>query len=89
MLYELPDSTRVFVGHDYPTPDRPLRFETTIGEAKQKNAHIRPDTTSAEFVALRTGRDQRLSPPRLIDPSLRTNIAAGRVWRAGKSDTRT
>jgi len=81
-LYELPDSTRVFVCHDYGKPadggsGREPACETTIGEQKRNNIHVREYTSEAEFVALREARDATLAAPALIIPSLQVNLRAG------------
>ncbi len=78
-LYELPDETRVFVGHDYQPAGRPLAWETTIGESKEKNIQLRAGTSQSEFVAFRQARDATLSAPRLLFPSIQVNIAAGEL----------
>lgn len=78
-LYTLPDSTRVFVGHDYQPGGRALAFETTIGEEKKSNIQLKQETTEAEFVKFRQGRDATLSAPRLLLPSIQVNIAAGEL----------
>jgi glyoxylase-like metal-dependent hydrolase (beta-lactamase superfamily II) len=76
-LYTLPDSTRVFVGHDYLPGGRELRFETTIGESKQNNIHLNDRTSESEYIQLRETRDASLFPPRLLIPSIQMNIDAG------------
>lgn len=76
-LYELPDATRVFVGHDYQPNGRPLRYETTIGEEKAANVQLRADTPREQFVAWRTARDKTLNLPNLLFQSLQVNIRAG------------
>lgn len=78
-LYELPDATRVFVGHDYPADGQGPDCETTIGRQKASNIHLRATTTDAEFVALRTARDRTLPPPASWIPALQVNIRAGRL----------
>ncbi len=78
-LYDLPDETRVFVGHDYQPGGRPVAYETTIGRSKRDNPQLRAATTEAEFVAMRTGRDRTLQPPRLLYPSVQINIDGGRL----------
>lgn len=78
-LYLLPDTTRVFVGHDYQPDGRPLRFETTIGASKRQNVQLRAATTRDEFVRMRTARDETLSQPRLLYPSVQVNIDGGRM----------
>lgn len=81
-LYELPDATRVFVGHDYQPGGRPLRFETTIAESKKENVQLNSATNEADFVAFRNARDATLSAPRLLYPSVQVNIAAGELPEA-------
>ncbi len=76
-LFELPDATRVFVCHDYRPGGRDLRFETTIGEQKRSNIHLREGISEAEFVATREKRDATLAMPRLILPAIQVNIRAG------------
>jgi glyoxylase-like metal-dependent hydrolase (beta-lactamase superfamily II) len=78
-LYHLPDSTRVFVGHDYQPGGRSPRYETTIGRSKALNAQLRNDTTRADFVKTRTERDAKLGAPRLLYPSVQVNVNAGRL----------
>ena len=76
-IYKLPDHIQIYVGHDYPK-NRSLSFVSNIGEQKQKNIHIKVETTMQDFVKLRTERDKTLSPPKLMEPSIRANIEAGR-----------
>ncbi len=78
-LYHLPDTTRVFVGHDYLPEGRALAFETTIGESKRKNIQLRAETTRADFVHARKARDATLRPPKLLFPSVQINVNAGRL----------
>ncbi|MBC7713192.1 MAG: MBL fold metallo-hydrolase [Rhizobacter sp.] len=76
-LYKLPDSTIVFVGHDYQPGGRELRFETTIGASKKLNAHLKEETKRENFIKFRETRDKTLSAPRLLTQSLKVNICAG------------
>ncbi|AKT38133.1 MBL fold metallo-hydrolase [Chondromyces crocatus] len=76
-LYALPDTTRVFVGHDYQPNGRPLRYETTIGASKKRNVQLCASTPREAFVKLRTQRDATLAPPRLLYPSVQVNVDAG------------
>ena len=78
-LYELPDATRVFVGHDYQPNGRLLAFESTIGAEKRKNLQLRVETTKEDFVRFRNQRDATLDPPRLLFPSVQINVDAGRL----------
>lgn len=77
-LYQLPDETRVFVCHDYLPLDRQeYQWETTLGEQKKRNVHLRLDTSREDFIALRQARDATLAMPVLILPSIQINIRAG------------
>ncbi|MGM0575426.1 MAG: MBL fold metallo-hydrolase [Myxococcota bacterium] len=78
-LYTLPESTRVFVGHDYLPGGRELKYETTIGESKERNVQLRAGTSRTDFVNFRRDRDATLEAPRLILQSLQVNIDAGRM----------
>lgn len=78
-LFALPDQTRVFVCHDYQPGGRALRCETTIGEQRRANVHVRDGVPESEFVAMRTARDATLAVPALILPSVQVNIRAGEL----------
>ncbi|MEK2687697.1 MBL fold metallo-hydrolase [Bdellovibrio sp. GT3] len=78
-IYTLPDTTRVFVCHDYQPEGRELKFQTTVGEEKEKNIQLKEDTTKEEFVAFRKNRDTALSAPKLLLPSIQINIRAGHL----------
>ncbi|UYB53260.1 MBL fold metallo-hydrolase [Xanthomonas sp. AM6] len=78
-LYALPESTRVFVCHDYGAGGRAVACETSIGAQRRGNIHVRDGVDEAAFVALRQARDATLAAPRLMQPSVRANIQAGRT----------
>ena len=78
-LYALPESTRVFVGHDYQPGGRAPQWESTIAEEKVRNTQLRADTSREAFVAFRKARDAQLAPPTLIFQSLQCNIDAGQL----------
>ncbi|MFG5383508.1 MBL fold metallo-hydrolase [Yoonia sp. R2-816] len=79
-ILALPDETKVFVGHDYKAPGRDkFAWETTVGEQKALNVHIGAGRPMEEFVAMRNERDAGLGMPRLILPSLQTNMRAGQL----------
>lgn len=84
-LYNLPNETKVFTGHDYQPNGRELQFETTIGESKERNIHLRQETTEDNFIKLRTERDKSLAAPKLLLPSVQINIAAGEFPPADKN----
>lgn len=76
-LYNLPDETRVFVGHDYLPNGRAVAWETTIGKSKANNPQLKAETSKEDFVKFRTERDATLRAPRLLFPSVQVNIGAG------------
>jgi glyoxylase-like metal-dependent hydrolase (beta-lactamase superfamily II) len=78
-LYELPDATRVFLCHDYPAAGVEAVAETSIAAQKAGNTQLRAETSEAEYVAFRAGRDATLAAPRLLYPSLQVNIRAGKL----------
>lgn len=78
-LLTLPEQTRVFVCHDYPGDRREYACETTVGEQKHHNIHIRDGVSEAEFVRMREARDATLEMPRLILPSVQVNVRGGRM----------
>jgi glyoxylase-like metal-dependent hydrolase (beta-lactamase superfamily II) len=79
-LYKLPDSTRVFVGHDYKANNtREAKWESTIGEEKAANIQLRAETKKEEYKEMRDKRDATLSAPRLLLPSIQVNIDAGKL----------
>ncbi|MBL6839940.1 MAG: MBL fold metallo-hydrolase [Rhodobacteraceae bacterium] len=79
-ILELPDDTRIFVGHDYKAPGRDnYAWETTVGEQKKKNIHIKSGKSKDDFVKLRDERDAKLAMPKLILPSLQVNMRAGNM----------
>ena len=87
-LYQLPDRTKVYTGHDYMPNGRALQFVSTIGEEKKKNIHVKLDTLKKDFVAFRKDRDKTLSAPRLLLPSVQVNIDAGHLPEAENNGTR-
>jgi glyoxylase-like metal-dependent hydrolase (beta-lactamase superfamily II) len=77
-LYAFPNSTRVFVGHDYPNK-RGFQYQTTIGQSKAFNCDLPNGVSQEEFVAKIQKRDSALPAPRLLFPSLQVNINAGQL----------
>jgi glyoxylase-like metal-dependent hydrolase (beta-lactamase superfamily II) len=78
-LYELPDTTKVYTGHDYLPNGRSLRFMAPLAEEKNQNIHLKANTTEQEFVNFRTARDRTLTAPKLLLPSIQVNVDAGRL----------
>ena len=78
-LLALPDETRLFVCHDYGPGGRAIAHETTIGEQRRANIHVRDGIDEAAFVAMRQTRDATLAMPVLLLPAVQVNIRAGRL----------
>ncbi len=78
-LYALPETTRLFVCHDYQPGGRPLAWQTTVAEQKRQNVQIHGGTTREEYIAFREERDAGLEAPTLILPSIQVNIRAGEL----------
>jgi len=78
-ILTLPDTTRVFVCHDYQPDGRDVEWETTVKAQREANIHIREGITEDEFVARREARDATLKMPKLIMPSIQVNMRAGHM----------
>jgi len=87
-LYNLPDDTRVMVGHDYPPEGREVEWEATIGTHKATNKMLRHGQTEAEFVSARSARDATLAAPRLLFQSVQVNVDGGRLPRPDENEIR-
>lgn len=79
-IYQLPEETKIFVGHDYQPNGRALSYQSSVSEQKRQNIHIRADTSKEDFVQFRTNRDKKLSPPKLLWPSIQININGGQLF---------
>lgn len=76
-LFELADGTRLFMCHDYKSPGRDdYCYQTTVGEERMHNIHIGQGIAEADFVALRIARDETLSQPKRLLPSVQINMQA-------------
>ena len=85
-VLSLPPETRLFVGHDYlPAGRETFRWESTVGEQREQNIHVRDGVSEDEFVAMREARDATLAAPTLILPSLQVNIRGGALPAASPS----
>lgn len=78
-IIALPDSTRVFTGHDYQPGGRLPLWESTVFEQRTKNTHLVKSRTEQKFIELREARDRMLPMPMLILHALQVNIRAGRL----------
>jgi glyoxylase-like metal-dependent hydrolase (beta-lactamase superfamily II) len=87
-LYALPDTTRVFVGHDYQPGGREVKWETTIGDEKQNNIQLKATTSEDEFIQFRAARDKTLAAPKLLFQSVQVNIDAGKMPKPNEDKKR-
>ncbi|MBX3498012.1 MAG: MBL fold metallo-hydrolase [Alphaproteobacteria bacterium] len=88
-LLSLPPETRLFMCHDYKAPGRnTYAWETTVGEQRARNVHVRDGVDQAAFVAMRKQRDATLAAPVLLLPSIQVNMRAGRLPPADANGTR-
>jgi len=87
-IYSLPDETRLFLCHDYlPEGRDEYVWETTVAEQKSQNIHVAMDKSKDTFIEMRTTRDAKLGMPKLIIPSIQTNIRAGHLPNAEDNGT--
>ena len=77
----------MFMCHDYPPESREHACETTVGEQRRSNIHLKDGISEEEFVKMRTERDATLDMPRLILPSIQVNIRAGQMPPAEDNGT--
>ena len=79
-LLSLPEETRLFLCHDYKAPGRDeFAWETTVGQQRRENVHVKDGVSEDEFVEMRTTRDKTLAMPNLIMPSVQVNIRGGHL----------
>ncbi len=88
VLYQLPDETKVWVGHDYQPNGRAMLCESTIGAQKADNIQLSAKTTVEDFVAFRETRDAGLATPRLLYASIQVNIDGGHLPTANSEGKR-
>ena len=80
-LLRLPETTRVFVCHDYQPNGRSLQYVASIKTHRDHNVHVNDTVSEASFVTMRCQRDAGLDPPKLMLPSLQVNVRGGTLPR--------
>jgi glyoxylase-like metal-dependent hydrolase (beta-lactamase superfamily II) len=78
-LLSLPESTRIFLCHDYPGEGLVPQYLTSPADLRDNNIHLKGGVTLEQFVEMRETRDATLKAPKLLEPSLRANIRAGHL----------
>jgi len=77
-ILQLPDETRLFIGHDYGTDYRSEpAWESTVAEQRRHNVHIGGGISKDAFIETRTRRDSTLSLPDRMLHVLQMNLRAG------------
>lgn len=83
-LFSLPAHYKIYIGHDYPSPDsRSPQPYTTVADQKRLNKHLKDGTTKEQFVNWRQEHDSGLAEPKLLHQALQVNVRAGRMPRDG------
>jgi len=79
-IFALPDTTRIFLCHDYKAAGRDeFAHETTVAAERRGNIHVHDGVSEADFVAMRTLRDAGLPMPQLILPAVQVNMRGGHL----------
>jgi glyoxylase-like metal-dependent hydrolase (beta-lactamase superfamily II) len=78
-ILALPETTRLFVGHDYRPNGREPLWEATVAQHRAANIHVKDGVSEAEFVRLRTERDKTLPLPDRMLHALQVNLRGGRL----------
>jgi glyoxylase-like metal-dependent hydrolase (beta-lactamase superfamily II) len=81
-VLSLPSEMRLFMCHDYGPDGRGIKWETSVGEQREFNIHVKDGISEDAFVAMREARDKTLGMPKLIIPSLQVNMKAGELPKA-------
>lgn len=82
-IMELPDETRLFVGHDYGSDARKdPAWESTVAVQRRCNVHIGGGVSEEEYVKLREERDESLGLPDRMLFALQYNLLGGRLPEA-------
>ncbi|UWQ22437.1 MBL fold metallo-hydrolase [Jannaschia sp. W003] len=79
-ILALPESTRLFIGHDYPGDDRDApEWEATVAEHLERNVHVKRGTDRDAWIAKREKRDATLALPDRMLAALQVNLRAGQL----------
>ncbi|KPP81870.1 MAG: Zn-dependent hydrolase [Rhodobacteraceae bacterium HLUCCO07] len=78
-ILDLPDDTRLYVGHDYPDEAAAPEYMATVAEHRLSNRHVKDGIGKAEFIASRRARDATLPLPARMLAALQVNIRGGHL----------
>lgn len=87
-ILSMPDSTKLYMCHDYGPNGRDYHYLTTVKEERERNIHVNEKVDQGEFVKMRSERDATLDMPTLILPSVQINMRAGELPPAEPNGTR-
>lgn len=77
-LLDLPDTYRMYVGHDYPPGEkREPQCMATIAEQKEHNVRVREGISKKQYVTKRNSDDEGKDVPKLLFPSIQVNLRGG------------
>lgn len=85
-ILSLPECTKIFMCHDYPTAGRNVAYFSTIKEQKDKNILVRDSISKEEYVNARNRRDEGKSVPKLLFPSIQANLRTGKFGLPEKNN---
>ena len=87
-IFAVPDETRIFPHDTLKAAGRhEFAWESTVGEQRAKNIHVKVGSTAEGFVEMRETRDAKLAMPKLILPSVQVNMRAGDLPEAEDNGT--
>ncbi len=82
-ILDLPATTRLFVGHEYPPAGKQPNYMATVAEQRLTNIHVKDGISREEFIARREERDATLPLPDQMLYALQVNIRGGHLPEAG------
>lgn len=76
-ILSLPESTKLYMCHDYPASGDVEKHVITVGEQRQKNTMIHDGVSEESYITARDKKDKGKDVPRLLLPSIQINMRAG------------
>ena len=76
-ILSLPSKTKIYICHDYPKILGKHKCVSTVGMQNKNNILINSNVSLSQFIKLRTLRDSKIVPPKMIYPSIQVNIRNG------------
>ena len=76
-ILSLPEDTKIYTCHDYPENGRVVSGVSTVKEQISSNIMINAGVSESEYVVMRNNRDKGKPVPKMLLPSIQTNLRAG------------